>query len=330
MVLAAGLGTRLRPLTFHVSKPMVPVGDRPIMARIVSLLERHGFADLVCNLHYFPEPIREYFGDRLHYSFEEELLGTAGGVRRCREFFGDETFLVISGDALTDIDLGALVADHRRKGALATIAVKEVADTREYGVVVHDERGRVTGFQEKPPPERALSRLGNCGIYVFEPEVFRFFPERPFADFAQDVFPTLLKAKAEFYVHPVGGYWNDIGSLAELRRGTFDLLAGRVAGELGAARREDGLLVGEGAELGDGLIVEGEALICAGARVGAGTRLTGPVVIGPRATVGEGASLRETVVLPGATVSPGAILVGGIVADGPTLANPLAYAPSRP
>ena len=130
MVLAAGLGTRLRPLTFEITKPMVPVLDRPVMEHIVDLLDKHGFEQVIANLHYFPDSIREYFGERLSYRFEEELLGTAGGVRGCAEFFGDEPFLVISGDALTDIDLGALAARHRQTGGIATLAVKQVTDFR--------------------------------------------------------------------------------------------------------------------------------------------------------------------------------------------------------
>src|ERR1700758_4329098 len=144
MVLAAGLGTRLRPLTNEITKPMVPVLDRPVMEHILDLLARHGFAEVIANLHYFPESITEHFGDRLTYNFEQELLGPAGGVRACREFFGGEPFLVISGDALTDIDLTALVARHRDTGGVATLAVKKVADTREYGVVLHDREGRIT------------------------------------------------------------------------------------------------------------------------------------------------------------------------------------------
>ncbi|HEV2997878.1 MAG TPA: nucleotidyltransferase family protein, partial [Solirubrobacteraceae bacterium] len=155
MVLAAGLGTRLRPLTFEITKPMVPVLDRPVMAHILDLLESHGFEEVIANVHYFPESVREHFGDRVSYRHEEELLGTAGGVRACREFFGGEDFLVISGDALTDINLTALVARHRQAGGVATLAVKQVSDTREYGVVLHDREGRISGFQEKPEPQDA-------------------------------------------------------------------------------------------------------------------------------------------------------------------------------
>src|ERR1019366_274973 len=220
MVLAAGPGPRLRPLTYEITKPMVPVLDRPVMEHILDLLERHGFGEVIANLHYFPESIREHFGERLSYRVEEELLGTAGGVRACREFFGSEPFIVISGDALTDIDLGALAARHRSAGGIATLAVKQVPDTREYGVVLHDADGRITGFQEKPEPEDALSNLGNCGIYVFDPSIFDYFPERPFVDWAKDVFPVLLEQDVPFHIHEVSEYWNDVGSLAELRQAT--------------------------------------------------------------------------------------------------------------
>ncbi len=160
-------------------------------------------SEVIANLHYFPETIREHFGDRLEYRYEPELLGTAGGVRACAEFFGEEPFLVISGDALTDIDLGAFVARHKASGGIATLAVKRVDDTREFGVVLHDREGRITGFQEKPAPEEALSDLGNCGIYIFDPEIFDYFPERPFVDWAQDVFPALL-GERRAVPHPRG------------------------------------------------------------------------------------------------------------------------------
>src|ERR671933_1080257 len=198
---------------------MVPVLDRPVMAHIVDLLDRHGIDKAIANLHYFPDTIQSYFGDRLEYRYEEELLGTAGGVRNCADFFGDETFLIISGDALTDIDLERFVRRHREAGGIGTLAVRPVEDTREYGVVLHDDAGRISGFQEKPDPAEALSTLGNCGIYCFSPEIFDYFPERPFADWAQDVFPVLLENDVPFYIHEIDEYWNDVGSLGALRQG---------------------------------------------------------------------------------------------------------------
>ena len=312
MVLAAGLGTRLRPLTYEITKPMVPVLDRPVMAHILDLLERHGFEQVIANLHYFPETIREHFGDRLEYRFEPELLGTAGGVRACADFFGDEPFLVISGDALTDIDLGAFAARHRASGGIATLAVKRVADTREFGVVLHDRDGRITGFQEKPSPDEALSDLGNCGIYMFEPRIFDYFPERPFADWAQDVFPALLEHDVPFYIHELREYWNDVGSLGELRQGTFDALAGELHLEMAGAEVSPGVILAGKRPLPEDIEIDGAAWIGHDVEIGAGVRLTGPVVLGDGARVGDRAQLRESIIFPGTEIAEESILIGAI------------------
>jgi mannose-1-phosphate guanylyltransferase len=314
MVLAAGLGKRLRPLTFEVPKPLAPVANRPVMEHILALLERHGYREVIANLSHLGDQIRERFGDgsahglELSYSEEPELLGTAGGVRNVAEFLtggDDDSFLVISGDALTDIDLDAMRAAHASHGGIATLAVKKVADTREYGVVIHGPDGRIEGFQEKPDPAEALSDLGNAGIYMFRREIFDHFPEREFVDWAMDVFPALLETDTSFYVHEIDAYWNDIGSLEEYRRGNFDALAGLV----------DVALDGELLEDGDGGDAEitGPVLIGTGGEVAAGAWVHGPAVIGGGGRVGPGAKLREVVVLPGAAVPEGAILAGAIV-----------------
>jgi mannose-1-phosphate guanylyltransferase/mannose-1-phosphate guanylyltransferase/phosphomannomutase len=312
MVLAAGLGTRLRPLTYEITKPMVPVLDRPVMEHILELLTRHGFERVIANLHYFPDSIEQYFGERLSYRYEQELLGTAGGVRACREFFGDEPFLVISGDALTDIDLTALAARHRDAGGIATLSVKKVRDTREYGVVLHGRDGRITGFQEKPSPEEALSDLGNCGIYVFSPEIFDYFPDRPFADWANDVFPALLENDVPFHIHEIHEYWNDVGSLAELRQGTFDALEGRLHLEVAGAVVADGVTAGEGSSLPSDAEVDGPVWIGEDVQIGTGVRLTGPVVLGDGASVGDGAQLRSSIVFPGTEIAAASIMIGAI------------------
>ncbi len=312
MVLAAGLGTRLRPLTYEITKPMVPVLDRPVMAHIVDLLDRHGFDETIANLHYFPDSIKRYFGERLSYRVEQELLGTAGGVRACADFFGDDPFVVISGDALTDIDLGAFAARHREAGGIATLAVKKVSDTREYGVVLHDRDGRITGFQEKPSPEEALSDLGNCGIYIFEPEIFDYFPERPFVDWAQDVFPTLLENDVPFHMHEVREYWNDVGSLGELRQGTFDALQGELRLRVEGEEVAPGVIVAGASALPESVEVEGPVWIGRDVQVGESARLMGPVVLGDGVRVGERAQLRGSIVFPGTRVAPEAILIGAI------------------
>jgi mannose-1-phosphate guanylyltransferase len=316
MVLAAGLGTRLRPLTYEITKPMVPVLDRPVMEHIVDLIDRYEFDGVIANLHYFPETIREHFGERISYRFEQELLGTAGGVRACAEFFGDEPFLVISGDALTDIDLGAFVARHREAGGIATLAVKQVPDTREYGVVLHDRAGRITGFQEKPAPEEALSDLGNCGIYIFEPRIFDYFPERPFVDWAKDVFPTLLENDVPFHIHEVAEYWNDVGSLAELRQGTFDALRGKLRLEMDGEEVRPGVTVVGSSPLREDTDIDGDVWIGRDVQIGAGVRLMGPIVLGDGARVGDDAQLRESIVFPGTEVAAESILIGAIAGHG--------------
>src|SRR4051794_4393067 len=280
MVMAAGLGTRLRPLTYEVPKPMVPVVNRPIMEHILALLPRHGFNDVIANLHWFPETIRNRFGDGsalgldLTYSYEEELMGTAGGVRNVAPFLGDEPFLVTAADALTDIDLGALRAAHDANGGIATLAVRRVPNVSEFGVIIAGSDGRIQGFQEKPDPAEALSDLANCMIYLLEPEIFDHFPDTEEVDWALDVFPALLDADVGFGIHVTDAYWNDVGSLPEYLQGNLDVLTGAVAAQPG------GELV-EGAEsLGDDIEVTGPVLLGEGAEIGEGARLDGPLVIG--------------------------------------------------
>lgn len=316
MVLAAGLGTRLRPLTYEITKPMVPVLDRPVMEHILDLIDRHDFDGTIANLHYFPDSIREHFGERIAYRFEEELLGTAGGVRNCADFFGEEPFLVISGDALTDIDLTAFAKRHREAGGIATLAVKRVPDTREYGVVLHDRDGRITGFQEKPEPDEALSDLGNCGIYMFEPRIFDYFPDRPFVDWAKDVYPALLENDVPFHIHELSEYWNDVGSLAELRQGTFDALQGQLRLEMQGEEVAPGLTVAGSSPLREDTEAEGSVWIGRDVELGAGVRLMGPIVLGDGAKIGDGAQLRESIVFPGTEVAAGSILIGAISGHG--------------
>ena len=226
-------------------KPMVPVLNRPVMEHILRLLARHGFTETIANLHWFPELIEDHFGDgsgfgvELSYSLEEQLLGTSGGVRNAAGFLGD-SFLIISGDALSDIDLTAMREFHESHDGIATLATKRVDDTSQFGVAITGADGRIQGFQEKPDPAEALSDLANCGIYMFRSEIFDFFPApgtskaagagdpEGFADWAMDVFPRLLEGDVPFYSHEIDAYWNDIGNLEELRESTLDALSGAV------------------------------------------------------------------------------------------------------
>jgi mannose-1-phosphate guanylyltransferase len=318
MLLGAGLGTRLRPVTNEIPKPLVPILGQPVMGHILRLLQRHGFHDVISNVHYLPEMIQERFGDgsdygiRLSYSHEEELLGTAGGVRNVRDFLGEGTFLIISGDALTDIDLGALWARHSEAGGIGTLALKPVEDPSQLGVVILGDDGRIQGFQEKPDPAEALSNLGSCGIYVFEPEIFDHFPDKEFVDWAQDVFPKLLERDIPLYGHEIGDYWDDVGSLEEWRQGNFDALVGDVAVDRTGSEISSGTWAEDSSTLGEQVLMEPPVYIGDGCTVGSEARLTGPVVIGAGCTIGEGAVLSDVLIWQGTEVEAGSVLNGGI------------------
>jgi len=328
MILAAGLGTRLRPITYSLPKPMVPVLNRPVMEHIARLLVRHGFDEAIANLHWFPETIEGHFGDGsafgldLSYSYEEQLLGTAGGVRKAADFLGD-SFLVVAGDALTDIHFGAMREFHESHDGLVTMATKRVADTDQFGVVIAGEDGRVQGFQEKPDPAEALSDLANTCIYMFRSEIFDHFPapgtsndagpdDPPeFADWAKDVFPALLEADVPFYSHEIDAYWNDIGNLDELRAGNLDALQDKVQVDPGAPEVADG--VRAASPLG-GVEVSSPVLVGSGVVIGEGTRLEGPAIVGDGCRIGAGAVVRDAILLEGAELPAGGILIGGIAA----------------
>jgi mannose-1-phosphate guanylyltransferase len=328
MILAAGLGTRLRPITYAMPKPMVPVLNRPVMEHAARLLARHGFDEAVANLHWFPELIEGHFGDgsdlglRLTYSHEDRLLGTAGGVRNVAGFLSD-SFLVVAGDALTDIDFSAMREFHGSHDGLVTMATKRVADTDQFGVVIADGDGRIQGFQEKPDPAEALSDLANTCIYMFRAEVFDHFPapgtsndagpdDPPeFADWAKDVFPALLDADVPFYSHEIEAYWNDIGNLDELRQGNLDALRGAVEVEPGAPEVAEGVRAASGL---NGAEVTAPALIGDGVEIGAGVRIEGPAVVGDGCRIGDGALIRDSILLEGAEVPADGILIGAIAA----------------
>jgi mannose-1-phosphate guanylyltransferase/mannose-1-phosphate guanylyltransferase/phosphomannomutase len=295
---------------------MVPVANRPIMEHVLELLARNDVGEIVANLHWFGDMVRNAFGDGsrlgldITYSEEEKLLGTAGGVRNVRDFFDSDPFVVLAADALTDIDLGALAKTHAENDWIATLATVKVADTSEYGVIVTGDDGRIQGFQEKPDPADALSDLANCMIYVLEPEIFDYFPDKHAVDFALEVFPALLENDVPFSVHRIDSYWNDVGSLPEYIQGNLDALSGAVSVEpAGALLDPSG---GEAAEEAGEPGVDGPVLVGESCELDPGARLDGPLVIGDGATVAAGALVKRSVLLPGAQVPAGAMVGGAI------------------
>ena len=319
MIMAAGLGTRLYPLTGRTAKPMVPILNRPVMEHMLHLLRRHGVREIAANLHYQPDKIRTYFGDgssfgvELRYNLEQDLLGTAGGVGAFREFLGDGTFVVVSGDGLTDVDLTSFVADHRRNGGVCTMAVKQVDDPSLYGVVMHDRERRVTGFQEKPQADEALSDLCNCGIYAFEPVIFDYVPAGRFVDWAKDVFPALLADHVPFHGWPLGTYWNDVGNIEQYRLSNFDALLGRVKLDVPGREIAPRVWVGEGTHIEPGVRLEPPLLLGAGCLVEAEAELIGPLIVGDGCVIERGAVLEGVINWEGVKAGRGSRLAGSIL-----------------
>lgn len=319
MILAAGLGTRLMPLTEEIAKPMVPIVNRPVMEHLVRLVAGQGIDRVCVNLYYHPDAIRDHFGDgsewrvAITYSHEERLLGTAGGVRKCAGFLGDGTFLVLSGDALTDVDVNRLLDFHRDRGGLVTMVATPVARTEQYGVIMADPEGKVIGFQEKPTAAEALSSIANSGIYVLEPEVLEFIPEdRPY-DFGRELFPRLLEEGAAMYAWRHDYYWNDVGSIEEYQRGNFDALEGRVAVDIPGVEVAEEIHIGSESRIGEDVVITPPVCIGDECVVERGARLLGPVIVGPRTTVSAGAVLHRGIKWGGGYIGRDVSIMGGIV-----------------
>jgi mannose-1-phosphate guanylyltransferase/phosphomannomutase len=292
VVMAGGEGTRLRPLTSNQPKPMVPIVGKPCMEHIVELLRQHGFEDIIVTLAFMPQAIRGYFGAgethgvSIRYSVEESPAGTAGSVKLAEDAL-DEPFLVISGDALCDIDLGKLVQFHQEKEAMVTIGLKSVDNPLEFGIVVTDSDGRVERFLEKPSWGQVFTDTINTGIYVLDPEVLRHIPtDRPF-DFSKELFPLLLEMGRPIYGYVADGYWQDIGNLDQYRQANFDALDERVRLNIQGIRLRGNIWVGEGVELADLESVEGPAFVGNYCRIGARAS------VGPYSVLSTSVALRD-------------------------------------
>src|SRR6059058_5312955 len=292
VVMAGGEGTRLRPLTSNQPKPMVPIVGKPCMEHILELLRDHGFEDVVVTVAFLPQAIRSYFGTgdslglNIEYSVEESPLGTAGSVRLASDRL-DDTFLVISGDALCDIDLGKIVEFHKERGAAVTIALKSVENPLEFGIVVTDADGRIERFLEKPSWGQVFSDTINTGIYVLEPQVLRHVPtDRPF-DFSQELFPLLLEMGRPLYGYVCEGYWQDIGNLDQYRQANFDALDGKVRLNVPGIRLRGDVWIGEGVEIDDVAGAEGPSFIGDYCRIAPGAQVM------PYSVLANGVTLRE-------------------------------------
>jgi mannose-1-phosphate guanylyltransferase / phosphomannomutase len=292
VVMAGGEGTRLRPLTSNQPKPMVPIVGKPCMEHILELLKQHGLEDVIVTVAFLPQAIRSYFGDgdtlglAIEYSVEESPLGTAGSVRLASGKL-DETFLVISGDALCDVDLTDLIRFHHEKEAAVTIGLKSVENPLEFGIVVTDEEGRIERFLEKPSWSQVFSDTINTGIYVLEPEVLRHVPTDRAYDFSKELFPLLLEMGRPLYGYVFEDYWQDIGDLDQFRQANFDALDEKIRLNIPGIRLRGNVWLGEGVEVDDLAAIEGPALL------GNYCRIAPDATVGPYSVLGSSVTLLE-------------------------------------
>ncbi|MBE3598701.1 MAG: NTP transferase domain-containing protein [Limnochordaceae bacterium] len=323
--MAGGQGSRLRPLTCDRPKPMVPVLNQPIMAHIVRLLQQSGVGEIVTTLHPMPEQVADHFGRgetwgvTMHHLVEDRPMGTAGSVARARGLL-DGTVVIISGDALTDLDVAPVVEFHRRRGAAATLVLKAVEDPSEYGMVITAEDGRVLRFLEKPARGQVFSDQVNTGIYVLEADVLsRVPPDRPF-DFSRDLFPLLLASGQPLYGYLTGAYWSDVGNPEQYRQAHLDALRGQVqlpaAAEWLGYEVEPGVWVGEQARVAPGARLAAPCVVGPGCDVEDGAEVGPFASLGSGCWVGRGASIRHSVLWKGCRVGPGAEVRGAVLADG--------------
>jgi mannose-1-phosphate guanylyltransferase/phosphomannomutase len=310
VVMAGGEGTRLRPMTVSMPKPLLPIVNKPIMEHVLRLLARHGFDETVVTVQFLASLVRNYFGDgedlgmRLHYATEETPLGTAGSVKNAEHLLRDDTFLVISGDALTDFDLSDLVKFHHDKGALVTVCLTRVPDPLEFGITIVDEEGRVQRFLEKPTWGQVFSDTVNTGIYVMEPEVFDHVAAGESVDWSADVFPKLLEAGLPVYGYVAEGYWEDVGTHESYMRAQADVLTGQVDVDLDAFEVSSGVWVAEGADVHPEAVLRGPLYVGDYAKVEAGAELREFTVLGSNVIVKTGAFLHRAVVHDNVFIGP--------------------------
>jgi mannose-1-phosphate guanylyltransferase / phosphomannomutase len=319
VVMAGGEGSRLRPMTANLPKPLLPVANRPVLEHVLRLLRRHGVTETVVTVQFLASLVRNYFGDgdelgmSLQSATEQRPLGTAGSVKNAESALADEPFLVMSGDALTDADLTRMIEFHRSSGALVTVGLQSVPDPLEYGIVICDPDGRVNRFLEKPTWGQVFSDTVNTGIYVMQPEVLAQVPADTEVDWSGQVFPQLLEAGAPLYGYRFDGYWEDVGTLASYRQVHVDVLNGEVEVEIGAFEVSPGVWLGEGAEIDPDVDIAGPVLVGDYTRVEAGSQLRSYAVLGANVVVKAGAVIERSVVHDNVFIGPRASLRGCMV-----------------
>ncbi|HYZ15311.1 MAG TPA: sugar phosphate nucleotidyltransferase, partial [Candidatus Acidoferrum sp.] len=323
--MAGGEGSRLRPLTSRRPKPLAPVAGKPVMEHIVNLLRKHGFTEIVATLHYLADEIESYFGDgsalgvTMHYVVEDTPLGTAGAVKLANDLLQGEPFLIISGDALTDVDLSAIVRHHQERGNDVTIALQRVTNPLEFGVVVMDENQQIVRFLEKPSWGEVFSDTINTGIYVLEPAILERMVRGRVYDWSRDLFPEMLREGAKLGGYVFDAYWTDIGNLEQYQQANYDAISGKVAIEISGEEVAPGVRAGEGTRIDPEAHIEGPIILGRDVRIGSGATIVGPAVIGDRSIVERHANVCRTVAWEDVYVGEEASLNDCTVADRNTI-----------
>lgn len=334
MILAAGKGTRVRPITYTIPKPLIPILQKPVMEFLVDLLRRHGFKEIMVNVSHLADEIENYFRDgqrfgvEISYSFEGSIedgqligkaLGSAGGMKKIQDFnpFFDDTFVVLCGDALIDLDLSEAVKWHKQKGAIATVVMKSVPkdEVSSYGVVVTDEMDRIRAFQEKPSVEEALSTSINTGIYIFEPEIFDYIPSGCEYDIGSQLFPHLVEMGAPFYGITMDFEWVDIGKVPDYWRAIRSVLLGEVKNVPIPGREvAPGIYTGLNVAVNwDKVHIEGPVYIGGMTRIEDGATIIGPTMIGPSCSICSNSYVSNSVIFEYSRLGRGVRLVDKLV-----------------
>ncbi|MDJ0742695.1 MAG: mannose-1-phosphate guanyltransferase [Xenococcaceae cyanobacterium MO_167.B27] len=322
VLMAGGSGTRLRPLTCDLPKPMVPILNRPIAEHIINLLKRNNIKEVIATLYYLPDVMRNYFQDGkdfgidMTYAVEEEQpLGTAGCVKNIQQWL-DDTFLVISGDGITDFDLQAAIAYHKEKNSKATLILTRVPNPVEFGVVITDKDGRINRFLEKPSLSEIFSDTINTGTYILEPEVLDYLPDNEESDFSKDLFPLLLEKQEPMYGYIAEGYWCDVGHLEAYRDAQYDALEKKVKIDFAYEEKSPGLWVGSNTYIDSSAEIQTPVLIGSNCRIGARAKIEAGTVIGDNVTIGADADLKRPIIWNGVTVGEEAHLIACTISRG--------------
>lgn len=308
VLMAGGSGTRLRPLTCDLPKPMVPVLNRPMAEHIVNLLKRHNIREIIATLHYLPDIMRDYFGDgsefgvQMTYAVEEDQpLGTAGCVKNVEELL-DDTFLVISGDSMTDFDLSSAIEFHKKKQSKATLVLARVPNPVEFGVVITDENHHIQRFLEKPSSSEIFSDTVNTGTYILEPEVLKYLPANEECDFSKDLFPLLLEKGEPIYGYVSEQYWCDVGHLEAYRESQYEALQGKVQIDFAYEEKSPRIWVGENTTIDPSANIQAPVLIGSNCRIGPRVNIEAGTVIGDNVTIGAEADLKSPIIWNGVVI----------------------------